>query len=152
MINKIILTVSLLSSVLLVSCDQMVYDLSIVNNTKDSLYFYVHPYRNDSSYTWNFAYIPLDYKNKKWTYEISFAKNLNESAVLPNDSARPGLFNRTWKNFATQYNGLTVLFYKKQTLETLEVNLPLTENQIYKRIDLTLDSLEHLNYTVTLKE
>ena len=134
------------------SCgDKYYHDLLIINGTNDSLYFYVHPYKNEKSYTYNIAFTPIDTgRNGKieFKYVIDFSQNSN--ALKPLDSARPSMFQRTWRTFSTHEGGLTILLYKPQTLESLSIDTPLDSNVIFKRIDLTNHQLDSIKYKIVI--
>ena len=67
----------------------------------------------------------------------------------PGDSLRPSMMNKTWKKFADEKGGLSILFYKKN-IERLPPKLPLTAKNIFRRIDLTAKQLDSLKYRVIL--
>ncbi len=142
----------LILSIFLLSCGDRFYnDLEIINKSNDSLYYYVHPYK-DSSYTYNIAYNVFDVGTNnviKYKYVIDFSNN--ENAILPSDTVKPEVFQITWKGFAREYGGLSILFYKRKTLESLDHETPLSSKHIYKRIDLTERQLDSLNYIVKLE-
>lgn len=135
-----------------INCGDRLYDdLKLINNSSDSLYFYIHPYKNENSYTYNIAYNVFDtgtINHIKYKYVIDFSNN--DYAILPFDTLRPQIFQTTWKGFAESEGGLTLLFYKKKTLESISYEQPLTKKLIFKRIDLTNIQLDSLNYMIIL--
>jgi len=141
--------INLIIIIFLSSCGDRYYnDLKVINNSNDSLYFYVHPYK-DFSYTYNIAYNVFDVgKNNVIEYKYVIDYLNNENAFLPSDTAKPGAFQTTWKGFAREYGGLSIVFYKRKTIESLSHDTPLDSKYFYKRIDLTEKQLDSLNYIV----
>ncbi len=136
----------------LTSCDKVYLDgLEVINETNDSLYYCIHPYKN-LDYTYNIAYNVFDVGNNnqiKYKYVIDYEND--EDAIRPNEIKKPSSFQISWKNFSKKNNGLTIVFYKKETLQKMKPLVPLTEEKIFKRIDLTYEELEKNNYIVRLK-
>jgi hypothetical protein len=67
----------------------------------------------------------------------------------PNDTLHPSRMNKSWKKFAAEKGGVTILFYKKD-IEKLPPKSPLTVKNIFKRIDLTTKQLDSLKYRIVL--
>lgn len=137
----------------LTSCDKVYLEgLEVINDTNDSLYYCIHPYKN-LDYKYNIAYnvfVVENDKNKiKYKYVINY--NNDDDAIKPNEIKKPSSFQISWKNFAKKNNGLTIVFYKKEILEKMKPQVPLTEEKIFKRIDLSFEELEKINYIVRLK-
>lgn len=120
-------------------------DMSIINNTPDSLYYYVHPY-NSGEYKWNIAYLPTANDFNK--YEIDY--NSNYHRLPAHDTIHPTINARSWKDWAEAYGGLTLRFYKRD-IEQKPVNERLDDADVFKRIDLTLEQLDSLHYIINLK-
>jgi len=143
----------LLIILLISSCgDRFYHDLILINSTKDSLYYYVHPYKNEKSYTYNIAYTSVDTGrngNIEFKEMIDFSQNSN--ALKPLDSVRPSMFQRTWRVFSELEGGLTILLYKVKTLESKSKNTPLISDDIFKRIDLTNHQLDSLKFKVIIR-
>ncbi len=129
------------------SCDPMYEGFKIVNNTNDSLYYYVHAYK-DYKYSYNIAYIPLMQSSDK--YKIDYLNN--EHKILPNDTSEFGPLPRSRESFAKQWGGITIRFYKREVIEKLNWNTPLNESHVYKRIDIKQDELEKQNYLIQLNK
>jgi hypothetical protein len=151
--KKIIVFQILILIFSLTSCDKVyLYGLEVINETNDSLYYCIHPYKN-LDYKYNIAYNVFAVQNNnneiKYKYVIDY-KN-DEDAIRPNEIKKPSSFKISWKNFSKNNNGLTIVFYKKETLQKMKPLVPLTEENIYKRIDLTYEELEKNNYIVRLK-
>jgi len=151
--KKIVIFQILISILFLTSCDRTYTDgLEVINETKDSLYYSIFTYKDDVSISYNIAYNCFDVgKNNqiKYKYVIDFENN--DDAIKPNESKKPFHFKSSWKDFAKKYNGLTFTFYKRETLEKMKYDATINEDKIYKRIDLTYEQLEKINYIVRLK-
>ena len=149
--NKSILGILFTGVVLLSSCCLDICgntDIMIVNGTADSLYFYVHSYKSESDYTYNFAYDSTAAR-KINANEYNIAYNINNQKILPNDTVHP-FTPGSWKAQATKDGGLTVLFYKRN-IQRLAKNAPLSDSDIFRRIDLTTRQLDSFKYTIVLK-
>ena len=151
--TKIIIFQILISIFFLTSCDKTYSDgLEVINDTNDSLYYTISTYKDDVSLNYNIAYNCFNVgKNNqiKYKYVIDFENN--DYSIKPNESKKPFHFKISWKDFAKKYNGLTFAFYKRKTLEKMKYDTIITEGKIYKRIDLTYEQLEKINYIVRLK-
>ena len=138
--------IALLSSCFLDICGNT--DITIVNRTRDSLYFYVHSYKSESDYTYNFAYDSTAAHNTN-ANEYNIAYNINNQKILPKDTVHP-FTPSSWKAQATKDGGLTVLFYKRN-IQHLAEKVPLSDTDIFRRVDLTTKQLDSLKYTIVLK-
>jgi hypothetical protein len=143
----------LISILFLTSCDRTYTDgLEVINETKDSLYYSIFTYKDDLSINYNIAYNCFDVgKNNQIKYKYVIDFDNNDNSIKPNESDKPYSFKITWKDFAKKHNGLTFTFYKRETLEKMKYDAIITEDKIYKRIDLTYEQLEKINYIVRLK-
>ena len=119
-----------------------------MNNTNDSLYFYIHQYKKEHNYTYNIAYASVDSSDTN-NPDPNISYNINPCKLLPHDSVNPPILNSTWKAFASKQNGLTILFYKR-SIEKLPVKAPLSAGDIFKRIDLMAKQLDSLKYRIEL--
>jgi hypothetical protein len=124
-------------------------DITIINSTTDSLYYYVHDYKSENEYTYNFAYDSIAaYDTAKRRYDIAY--NINGNQLLPHDTIHPSINASSWKIKAVDKGGLTFLFYRRD-IQQLSENKPLTYKNIYKRIDLTTTQLDSLKYKIELE-
>ena len=120
-------------------------DMHIINRTKDSLYYRVFAYNrvDDSS---NMAYEKVtDEMTNKTTYIVP------GYTIAPDDTATPS--NNTkynWKHYVHENNGLTILLYKRN-IEKLPHNKPLTNKNIFRRMDFTAKQLDSLKYRIEIK-
>jgi hypothetical protein len=119
-------------------------DCFIFNHTKDSLYYDIEGYHLVKDSIRNMAYEQFtDLATNKTTDTIpGYTFN-------PGDTLRPSIVNKTWKKFAAEEGGLTILFYKKN-IERLPPKSPLTAKNIFRRIDLTAKQLDSLKYKIVL--
>lgn len=150
--KKLIIFQILITVFSLTSCDPVHSDgLEVINETTDSLYYHISTYR-DNDPIYNLAYNVFDVgKNNQLKYKYVIDFENNDSAIKPNEIKNPFILRVTWKDFAKKYNGLTFTFYKKETLEKMKPNALLTDEKIYKQIDLTYEELEKSNFIVKLK-
>lgn len=120
-------------------------DIMIINKTPDTLYYAIGGYKFRDKNIRNMAYERVTDEMTNRTFDSIPGYTFN-----PNDAARPGKLDTTWKKFAEEKGGVTVLFYKKD-IEKLPPNRPLTTDEIYKRIDLTKKQLDSLGYKIVLR-
>ena len=120
-------------------------DIMIINNTQDTLYYEIGAYKFPRKNIRNMAYEHIIDETPNRSFDSIPGYTFN-----PRDISRPGKLDTTWKKFAEQKGGVTVLFYKKD-IEKLSPNKPLTPDKIYRRIDLTIKQLDSLKYTIILK-
>jgi hypothetical protein len=67
----------------------------------------------------------------------------------PGDMVHPSKMDTSWKTFAGEKGGITILFYKKE-IEKLPARVLLSTKDIYKKIDLTRKQLDSLKYKIVL--
>ena len=151
--KKIVIFQILISIFFLTSCDKTYSDgLEVNNDTNDSLYYVISTYNDDVNLSYNIAYNCFDVgKNNQIKYKYVIDFDNSDYSIKPNESKKPFHFKSSWKDFARKYNGLTFTFYKRETLEKMKYDTIISEDKIYKRIDLTYDELRKLNYIVKLK-
>lgn len=123
-------------------------DITIINHTSDSLYYFIHGYRSESDHTHNFAYDSIAAHDTA-TNRYAIAYNINEQKILPYETLRPTTLH-SWKAKANEAGGLTVLFYKRN-IQRFAENAHLSDTDIFRRIDLTIEQLDSLKYTIVLK-
>lgn len=119
-------------------------DCIIYNYTKDSLYYDVEGYGLVNGSIRNMAYERVTNLATNKTIDSIPGYTLN-----PGETTRPSIMNKTWKKFANEKGGLTILFFKRN-IERVPPKLPLTAKNIFRRIDLTAKQLDSLKYKVVL--
>jgi hypothetical protein len=120
-------------------------DCIIFNYTKDSLYYDIEGYGLVKDSIPNMAYERVTDLTTNKTIDTIPGYTLN-----PGVSSRPTIMNKTWKKFAAEKGGLTILFYKRN-IERLPPKSPLTAKNIFRRIDLTTKQLDSLKYVIVLQ-
>jgi len=119
-------------------------DITIINNTSDTLYYDIDGYKLNAESVRNMAYEHVTNEMTDKTIDTIPGYTFN-----PHDTVHPGKLDTSWKTFATEKGGVTILFYKKD-IERLPANQLLTVKNIYKRIDLTKHQLDSLKYRIVL--
>jgi hypothetical protein len=120
------------------------HDMTIINNTADSVYFEISEYKSVKDGIRNMAF------EKVTDSRTNITKDTLMGWVLkPLDTIHPGKLDTTWKQFAAKKGGLTFLFYKRN-IEKMPPQQFLTQKDIFKRIDLTKRQLDSLQYVVKL--
>jgi hypothetical protein len=147
--NILIVAAILLYSTMFSSCGQSDNNITIINNTKDSLYYYIHQYKKENNFTGNIAYESVDTTDTKNKPDFTISYKINPCKLFPHDTLHPTIMNTTWAAYASKQNGLTILFYKRD-IEKFPANQKLTAKDIFKWIDLTAKQLDGLKYRVVL--
>src|SRR5471030_592130 len=105
--------------------------ITIINSTKDSLYWEIYGYKS----------VGKGVRNMAFTKVTDMKTNATKDTIMgwllkPNDTIRPHKLDTSYKQFAIKKNGLTILFFKK-TVEKLPPNRRLTAKDIFRRVDVT---------------
>jgi len=119
--------------------------ITIINSTKDSLYWEIYGYKSVSKGVSNMAF----------TKVTNMKTNITKDTIMgwllkPNDTIRPQKLDTSYKQFALQKNGLTILFFKK-TIEKLSPSRRLAEKDIFRRVDVTPKQFDSLKYIIEIK-
>ncbi len=144
--NKLIGSLAAIVATVFSSCHMSIPqdDITIINNTKDTLYYYIDVYRFRAANIRNMAYERVTDEMTNRTIDSIPGYTFN-----PHDIIHPGKLDTTWKQFASEKGGIAVLFYRKD-IEKASAKLPLTAKDVYKRIDLTAWELDSLKYKIVL--
>lgn len=122
------------------------HDLTLINKTRDSFYYYINAFNSVKDSIDNMAYERVtDLSTNKTTYEIT------GYTLKPEEIGHPSRMNSSWKNFAIKNKGITILLFEKG-IEKLPHDKPLTKENIFRRIDLTAKQLDSCKYIITLKD
>lgn len=145
-------TLTIVVSCLLISCDFRECDLTIINHTNEDLYFYTHPLHQEKKFSYNFA-LRENYLKDSTLEKYYYKFEPNNFSVPMNDTVKDCIINRSFKQFAKEYEGLTIVTYLKDVIEEKpkSYNYMLQEKDIFKKIDLTFSELEESGFTVIIK-
>jgi hypothetical protein len=124
-------------------------DITIINSLPDSLYYFVHGYKLEEANTYNIAFDSIAAQEKS-VYQYNIAYNISQNKILPHDTIHPSVMSSSWKIWAKEYGGLTILFYNRD-IQKLPENRKLRKSDIFQRIDLTTKQLDSLKYVILLK-
>jgi hypothetical protein len=123
-------------------------DITVINNTRDSLYYHIHPYNSVVNYSSNFAFDSLA-SHDKTPEQYKVAYNINKYKIASKDTLKPQITREPWKELAKKYGGLTLIFYKRE-IQQLPKNVPPYEHNIYRTLNFNPKQLDSLNYIIEL--